>query len=204
MSTTTAFVELLVIGLQALAWIVLLLSSLFGLDWLATLFAACEKAEAFTTVAIGSLAYFVGIIVDEFSDSMLEPWSSRIRESVRESGQPEMWAIQAYVFSHSDVATEQMAYMRTRVRICRSSIFNAALMTLFGLFFLWRQSPITGGLVTGLGLLVILAGILVTGVAAFVFWRIEHAYWLRTRELYRSLKPEETSARDRDLAVAKS
>jgi hypothetical protein len=197
-------VELIVIGLEGLAWITLLLCSLFGLNWLMTLVAACEKAEALSTVVIGSLAYFVGIVVDEVCDFVLGPWSSRIRESLREKGQPEMWAIQAYVFCHSEVATEQLAYMRSRIRICRSSIFNAALTTLLGLVFLWKQSPIMGRSMTGLVLAGLLAGTLTAGVTAFVFWRIERAYWLRMREIYKSLTAEVTLAPGRNPAGATS
>jgi hypothetical protein len=143
MSTTTVFVELLIIGLQALAWLTLLVGSTFGLGWVSYIASAFEAASVFTTIATIGVAYVVGIVVDEICDSLIEPWARCIRSSVREEGEPPMWDMQACVFAHSEVATSQLEYMRSRLRILRASIFNAFLNAVFALVFLWIRAPVS-------------------------------------------------------------
>lgn len=188
MSTTTAFVELLIIGMQALVWITLLMGALFGLQWTTELITAFEKAEALTTVGVLGFAYFMGILMDEFFEFLIDPWARRIRKGVREEGSPELWTMEAYVFGHAESAIRKMEYVRSRVRICRSSTFNIALATVFALVFFETRSPFSEPLQSNLRLFVGLAGVTLTAVAIFVFWRIERSYWLGTQALYKSLE----------------
>jgi hypothetical protein len=197
MSTTALFVELLVIGLETLIWLALLVSSLFGLDWVSHMGTAFEKAGVFATVAMVSLAYLVGIIVDEICDSLIEPWATRIRSSVQEEDQPEMWDMQAYVFTHSEEATAQLGYMRSRLRILRSSIFNIALIGVFALIFLWTRAPVARSLKPSLTWFISIAGLVTVGLTLFVYWRITLSYWLRARSIYRSFR-EQTSEESKD------
>jgi hypothetical protein len=126
MNTTALFVELLVIGLGALTWLAFLICSLFGVDWMLQIEMAFEKASVFTAVFALGIAYLAGIIIDEVCDSLIEPWAVRIRSSVRKENMPEMWDVQAYVFSQSKEEITHLSYMRSRLRIIRSSIFNMA------------------------------------------------------------------------------
>jgi hypothetical protein len=119
-STTNVFVELLIIGLESLTWLALLVGSLFGLKWVSTIASIFEKADVLATLAFIGIAYVLGIVVDEICDWLVEPWATRIRDSVRSDIQSGMWRMQAYVFSHSETATSQLGYMRTRLRILRA------------------------------------------------------------------------------------
>lgn len=204
MSTTTVFVEILVIGLEALVWIALLASSMFGLDWLSNLAGAFKNAETSTTLALIGVAYFIGILMDEVCDALLEPWSAYIRKSVRKEGQPEMWDIQAYIFAHSESATEKLEYVRSRVRVCRSSIFNVVLATVFALTLCWTQSSVMCSLPCLGRLNIAFVGIILTAGAAFVFWRLERAYWLRAQLVYKHLRANEKSSRSADKPALKT
>ena len=194
MSTTTVFVELLIIGLESVAWLSLLISSLFGLDWLTTIAGIFEKADVFATIAVIGLAYVVGIVVDEICDSLIEPWAKRIRESVQSDTKLKMWDVQAYVFSHSEVATSQLGYMRSRLRILRSSIFNIPLIIVFALLFLWTRAAVTADLKAGITWFISVVGLLLVGCALFVYRRITLSYWLRTLSIYKSLKRKEKAS----------
>jgi len=194
MSTTTVFVELLIIGLESLVWLALLISSLFGLDWVPTIVSTFEKADVFATIAVIGLAYIVGIVVDEICDSLIEPWAKRIRDSVQNDTKLKMWDIQAYVFSHSEVATSQLGYMRSRLRILRSSIFNIILVVVFALVFLWTRAAVAVDLKAGLTWFISAAGLLSVGCALFVYRRVALSYWLRALGIYKSLKREEKAS----------
>jgi len=194
MSTTTVFVELLIVGLESLVWLVLLVSSLFGVDWVPTIIIAFEKADVFATVAVIGLAYVVGIVVDEICEWLIEPWAKRLRDSVQGDTELEVWGMQAYVFSHSEGATSQLGYMRSRLRILRSSIFNTVLVVVLGLVFLWTRSAIAANLKGGLTWFVSIAGLVSVGCALFAYRRIELSYWRRTVGVYRSLKEKRAGA----------
>lgn len=194
MSTTAVFVELLIIGLESLVWLSLLISSLFGLGWMTTISATFEKVGVFATITVIGLAYVVGIVVDEICDSLIEPWAKRIRDSVQSDTKLKMWDVQAYVFSHSEVATSQLGYMRSRLRILRSSIFNIALVVVFALVFLWTRAVITVDLKAALTWFISIVGLLSVSCALFVYRRITLSYWLRTLGIYKSLKREEKAS----------
>jgi hypothetical protein len=191
MSTTAVFVELLIIGLESLLWLSLFISSLFGLDWVTTIVGTFEKADVFAAIVFIGLAYVVGIVVDEICDSLIEPWAKRIRDSVQSDTKLNMWDVQAYVFSHSELATSQLGYMRSRLRILRSSIFNIALVVVFAIAFLWTHAGGTVDLKGGLTWFMSFVGLLSVGCVLFVYRRITVSYWLRTLRVYKSLKREE-------------
>ncbi|RPJ79753.1 MAG: hypothetical protein EHM20_00435 [Alphaproteobacteria bacterium] len=187
MSTTALFIELLVIGLEALAWIALLIGIFFGLDWITSLGVAFEKASGFTTVVVIGIAYLIGIIVDEICDALVSPWTNRIRSSVREKGHPEMWDMQSYVLTYSKEVTEQLGYVRSRIRITRSSIFNLGLIGILAIVFISKQVSIPVDAKSSLILFVAITSVVIVGMTIFVYWRTELSYWLRTRSVYKSL-----------------
>jgi hypothetical protein len=107
---------------------------------------------------------------------------------VREKGHPEMWDMQSYVFTHSKEATEQLAYVRSRIRIMRSSIFNLGLIGVFAIVFVSKQASIANDARLNLIWFIGLTSVAVVGMTMFVYWRTELSYWLRTRSVYKSLK----------------
>ena len=62
MSTTSLFVELVIIGLEVVVWLTLLISSLFDLNWLLYLGGILEKASLLLSVSLFSIAYVLGIL----------------------------------------------------------------------------------------------------------------------------------------------
>ena len=139
MSTTALFAELLVVGFEALVWISLFLSAFFGIGWLLDLISIFEKAGLFAAIVMVGFAYLVGIIFDEIFDALTAGWSRRIKASIHEKNLPEMWDMQAHIIGNSKEATEQLGYIRTRVRIMRSSIYNFGLIGIGAILFVNNQ-----------------------------------------------------------------
>ncbi len=188
MSTTALFVELLIVGLESLVWISLFLCAFFGVDWLLGLINIFEKADLFITTVLVGFAYLIGILLDELFDSLTGWWSNRIKSSIHEKGLPKMWDMQAYIFSHSKEAIEQLGYIRTRVRIMRSSIFNFALIGISAVLFVNNQIASVNHPVGRINWVVGIVGLLLVGITAFIYWRLEQAYWFRVMGIYKSLK----------------
>jgi len=187
MSTTALFVELLIVGLESLVWISLFLSAFFGIDWLLGLINVFEKAGLFITIVLVGFAYLTGILLDELFDSVTGWWSNRIKFSIHEKGLPKMWDMQAYIFGKSKEATEQLGYIRTRVRIMRSSIFNFGLIGIGALLFVNNQISSANYPVSRINWVVGIIGLLLVGITSFIYWRLEKAYWFRVMGIYKSL-----------------
>jgi hypothetical protein len=121
MSTTTLFVELVVVGVGAMAWIALLVLAAFGHEWLPVdrLFSPA------ITVPMLALVYLLGIVTDRVADTMLGPlWARGNR--LRVYGNDES----AYAGDKLLVlATPQFSrlfeYNKSLQRICRGWTINA-------------------------------------------------------------------------------
>ena len=188
MSTTAIFVELLIVGIETFIWLGFLVSSLFGVKWFSFIGFLFEKSSLTSTILFVGLAYVFGIVFDEISDTLIEPWANRIRNSTREEKDPEVWDMQAYVFSRSEETAVKLDYMRSRLRILRSTIFNLILIVLFSLLFLWTTMIVPTSNKVNITLFISIFGFSLLALVVFVYWRIAHAYWMRTRSLYKVLK----------------
>jgi len=137
MSTTNLFVELIVIGVGALAWIVLLVLSLFGWNWVPT-----EKV--FSTVAIVplvSLIYVLGIVSDRIADTLFEHWWN---DDLRKGRFPEIndyHAARRQILTGSERLSDLLEYGRSRLRICRGCALNAVLIAVALNLFIWLRLP---------------------------------------------------------------
>ena len=187
MSTTALFVELLIVGLESLVWIFLFISGFFGIDWLLGLINIFEKAGLFLTVVLIGFAYLIGILLDELFDSLTGWWSNRIKSSIHDKDLPQMWDMQAYIFGHSKEATEQLGYIRTRVRIMRSSIFNFGLIGIGAILFVSNQISSTNYPVGRINWVNGIICLLLVSITSFIYWRLENAYWFRVMGIYKSL-----------------
>ena len=77
MKTTQIILEHLIAGIQASTWIVLIILTLFGFDWI-----DLEVSQFQNTIGLAILLSFVypfGIIVDNLADSLLKGREKRIR-----------------------------------------------------------------------------------------------------------------------------
>jgi hypothetical protein len=185
MNVTSLFAELIIIGCEALIWLVLLFCLFFGYDWLFNLLPKLEKLEILVAVPVLGIAYILGIIVDELCDSFIEPWTAKLRNSLREEGQLDMWDMQALIFNKSQEGSMQLNYMKSRLRILRSSIYNFGITTCFcSILLITNQNIQNKGYYF---IIALLFGVALTCSTIYVYKRLTLAYWKRIKSLYKTI-----------------
>jgi hypothetical protein len=165
LSTTAVFAEILIVGLQAEAWLALALLTVFGHEWLFELDGVNDFA-ALLTIVVLALAYVLGIIVDRLADTLLDSFEhSRLGKRVKtkfmskpEEPEPEprLSTMRMTVMAASDDMTSFLDYQRSRWRIARATVLNlvvaapvVALYLVYGtnLDGLWALVPVASALV---------------------------------------------------------
>lgn len=135
MSTTSLFVELVVIGVGALAWVVLLVLSVFGWNWVPT-------ERVFSSVALVpllSLIYVFGIVTDRIADALFENWWT---EDIRKKSFPDVedyYMAQRLILTRSERFSKLLEYGRSRLRICRGWALNSMLIAIALNIFIWSR-----------------------------------------------------------------
>jgi hypothetical protein len=132
MSTTALFVELLVIGLGAVAWIVLLILSIFGHEWVDT----AAIGSPLATLGILSVAYVAGIVIDRVADVIFRPLA-RFARAKSYTDLALFRKDRAYVYARSALR-DLFEYGRSRIRIVRGWAVNSLLILLTAEFFVSR------------------------------------------------------------------
>ena len=133
MNTTNLFVELVVIGVSALSWVILLVLSVFGWDWVPT-----ERVFSTTAlVPLVSLVYILGVVSDRIADTLFELWwSDKLRGKYFPNLQ-EYHAARRIVLTRSERFSDLLEYGRSRLRICRGWALNCVLIVVFLDLFIW-------------------------------------------------------------------
>ncbi len=121
MSTTALVAELLVIGVGAAIWLVLIVLTFLGFDWVELE----DLSKAIGLIPAVAVVYLLGIVVDRVADKLFKPWSDKIR--LRQFS-----TIEAFQTARGEVYERSplrglFEYSRSRLRICRSWTFNAVL-----------------------------------------------------------------------------
>ncbi|MGH9753958.1 MAG: hypothetical protein ACREA2_14360, partial [Blastocatellia bacterium] len=71
MSTTALFIELLITGIQAAIWLILLILCFLGFDWITP--ERLKGFEAPLAVAILSIVYPTGVFIDNLTARLFNP-----------------------------------------------------------------------------------------------------------------------------------
>ena len=170
MSTTSVFVELFVCGLQALVWLTLLSTIIVGplkLD------ALKDYASVPAGVVVFALAYGIGVILDRVWDWCSTPIYARVRRSHFSDSDSVNTARKA-MFSSPTPYIDLIEYIRSRMRVARSTAFNAVLIAILCLLLTLLQ-PETLQRRMGLWIAAAVAGL--SGLAFFAFVQIAHNYF---------------------------
>ena len=144
MSTTVLFVELLVVGIQAFAWIALVIVGLSGPSPLDTLLSFGSDHQWLAIILFSVVGYTTGIVVDRAADVLflvLAPktlllrvpfiarWADRSTSDVRME-----------VLAQEGTTTQFLEYFRSRVRVVRGTALNVGLLLLVALVTLGNPS----------------------------------------------------------------
>lgn len=142
MNTTNLFVELIVIGVGAFIWLILMVFAIFGYAWLPT----ASLLSPVLTIPILAVIYVLGIISDRIADAVFESiWSDDLLGSYYKD-HSEYYHHRRIILTRSERLSDLLEYGRSRLRICRGWAFNAVMIAISLNMFLWiqlRNSPFT-------------------------------------------------------------
>jgi hypothetical protein len=158
MSTTTLFVELVVVGVGAMAWLCLLIVAAFGHAWIPLDRVVSPSA----TVPVLALVYVLGIVSDRVADAVLGPlWAKGNRARVY-GGDDHAYAADKMLVLATPQFSRLFEYNKSLQRICRGWTFNAIVLLLSLHALLWLRLGVSAatGLVAAVGsaFLLLLAG----------------------------------------------
>ena len=161
MDTTSLFVEIIIAGIQGLAWIVLMVLCLVGSDSLSNLKiqGLNDWVLPFSFIFL-TLAYTLGIFIDRIADSVFFLWDKKIQKTFSIN---EKHSVAFARFSiQNEFVQKQLDYIRTRLRIARASAINFSLIAIFGIVFIMRNTALDqgqkwlyGSLTLGLGIMLV-------------------------------------------------
>jgi 8-oxo-dGTP pyrophosphatase MutT (NUDIX family) len=175
MATTALVTEILIVGLEAEAWLTLFVLAVFGTDWVEL--DALRGWEALVTILVLAVAYVLGIVVDRLADTAFR-W-------VRGPDQPGFARKRLEVLHASSGMSPFVEYQRSRLRVARGTLFNLVPAALAAAAFLfWGTS------VDARWLLAVLGGALVVlPVGAYATKQIGRAYENRLLDAYEIVSP---------------
>lgn len=163
MQTTNLFVELLLIGFGAAVWMLQLLGfANIHFSDLTKIFPNQQIIWAGLAIAI---LYILGILTDRIADHLMDKRNRKLLMKVYEGDYDQLLKDRAFLFKKSSPIVENLAYGRSRMRICRGWLFNLipiiilgnvqligkisgvkvfffnlfGLLFLFGFYFAWKK-----------------------------------------------------------------
>lgn len=114
MSTTSLFVELVVIGIGAALWVSLAIFSVFDYTWV-----PFDKAMSLPAIILGlSLIYVLGIVVDRLADRIFQLRNEPLCRKWFESSE-DYHRARTLIYIRSETLRDLFGYSRSRLRICR-------------------------------------------------------------------------------------
>ncbi len=151
MATTAVFIEILLVGIQAVIWMGMLLLIIVGpaeaakFDW-----EAIQSWAPLMSFTVLGIAYSAGVVVDKVADVLFTKIVGPIlgKKEDKEHGKKRM-----YVRLHGGDMITFLDYVRSRVRIARSTALNVALITALGAWLAPSGTPRLQVLVFGLAAL---------------------------------------------------
>lgn len=187
MATTAIIAEILIVGLQTLAWVTLTVLAIRP-DWSVTTW--ITRLGSLSLVLALAAAYVLGIVIDRVADSLLDGpgVDAARRRPKKDKGEPspeklKLGAKRMAVMAHEKTISPFLEYQRSRLRITRSTCLNLFLAIGPVVAFIvrkgsgWRHEwlPVAG---MTLGLLVTLV------LTAYSYVRIYRAYLRRLDDAY--------------------
>ena len=144
MKTTNLFVELVIIGVSAFSWVLLLVLWLFGHQWV-------PLDQAFSPTALIpliSIIYLLGIVTDRFADRLFARKSSELKKKYfSDDGQgtylEHYHNARREILLRSARLSELIEYSRSRMRICRGWVFNLPFIMVFANLYIWTNEDLS-------------------------------------------------------------
>lgn len=187
MTTTNVFAELLIIGIETLAWIALLVCCLFGYAWID--FSIFNNLVI--AIPLAAAAYVLGIMMDRVSDTLLAGADHAIRRSVLGERAAESFAqLRIYILAKSPFLSTDLDYLRSRLRIMRSSIINFAFLAATGAAFIMSRTVMELPNKYWAAAAAFLFGILLASLSYYAWRASSTTYYLRLQTAFALLPAE--------------
>ncbi len=189
MATTNVFAELLIIGIETMAWIALMIFSLWGYSWVD--FAIFNNLVI--AIPLAATAYVLGIMMDRVSDGLLAKPDHAIRRNVLgERAAKSFSQLRSYILARSPYLSSDLDYLRSRLRIMRSSTINFGFLALTGAAFILTRLEAAANVKYWAAAFTFFAGMLLSSLSYYA-WNISSlTYYLRLQTAF-ALLPDEDS-----------
>jgi len=191
MHTTVIFAELLIIGVQAAVWVILLIIAFFGTGWIQDVKSAIEGIEVLSTITILALLYTFGIIVDTISIVVffvLRP--QKFVESLNlMKRRYEKDDLRITALCEESRAFTYFEYVRSRIRVMRGTAINFCAISIALMFSgsdIFKSSLSTLTVIT----LIILC-LMLTVISVIAVGQMEASHDRRLEQMILRGKPEE-------------
>ena len=182
--STLFVIEHLIAGALTAAAFFLVLITIFGYNWAVTVSHFAGTASGLFLVL--AVAYPLGIVMDELVDTLSDPLTKRIRNRVFAAANlksDDLTAIRLMLEVQNDFVQEILLYIRMRIRISRCAAFNALLLTVSGLLFTYIRLG-DSAMRNRLGLVEIVSGLLLSGLAAWTWSRFTAKFVTRLLQVH--------------------
>lgn len=206
MSTTTLFVELLIIGLEVCLWLILGITVIVDdSSWISHVNGKFSGNAVISTIVVFAVAYLFGIVIDKIahfligyerllwllrpeyfeSGSLGQRYAQRLSgwlaaDDIEDRDHPRM--LHAQLMTQSGELGGDILYARSKIRILRASVINVPLIALFAAFAGWELCDSYG-----LFVLVLTIGPIFTGFIIFTYLYTQRLYNRRLRRFKRFL-----------------
>jgi hypothetical protein len=173
-ATTQLFVELLIIGIGAAIWLGFLLAVILDLP----LGSPLPDLSSTYLIGLSSVAYVVGIVVDRLAWSVFRSFEDRQRDRVFGPIQePSVQDRERYVLENSSGLRPQVAYNRSRLRICRSWILNFVLTAICaGAWAIQQRASVIAAIAA--------VAVALSGLTAYTANRLARDHYLNIQSSY--------------------
>lgn len=120
MTTTALFIELLLGGMQTLAWMLVASTIFCGTGHLKIIFSDQSLQSG---IILLLTAYSLGVVFDRIWDKLLKKFDIKIRRTIFHNDD-RINKIRIKILSDGEIKTDFIDYIRSRMRIARSMVCN--------------------------------------------------------------------------------
>jgi len=183
MATTAIFAEILIIGFQAIVWLALASVTILGTQCVDV--SVLKGWESLITLFVLAIAYALGIVVDRTADSVFHPFDRKLRKKYIPDSLPPVSEMRLQIMSESEGMAKFLDYVRSRVRIARSTALNLVLIICTFVLLSVTRRTISGSLskVNFLAATVVVGAVVLT-LTVFAWARITKTYYRRLVQAY--------------------
>ena len=182
MKTTAIFAELLIVGLQAIVWLIfagLVFFEVSAFD--AALFDELKSWAALITIFVLSFSYVIGIIIDRVADSLFNHVDRRLRNKYLIKSKQPVAVMRLYIMSKNEGVSDFLDYVRSRLRLARSTVLNVILIIFFVALWYFTSSKFESNSII---VFLFLSGIPLLVLTIFTWFRISKTYYKRLTQAF--------------------